>query len=95
MKQMFLIRYEQDFQHPVSPHLIENQELKEKILDKNVERVTTSITYVKLDKTYIITSFRHCFVKSLFFHQSEESQSLCLGGVFYETLAKYFIRFRQ
>ena len=30
MKQMFLIRYEQDFQHPVSTHLIENQELKGK-----------------------------------------------------------------
>ena len=46
-----------------------------KILDKNVERVTTNITYVRLDKTYIITTFRHCLVENLFFHQSEESHS--------------------
>ena len=51
MKQMFLIRYEQAFEQPVGAHLIESQELKEKVIDKNVERVTTSTTYVSLEES--------------------------------------------
>ena len=62
MKQLFVRKYKQDFQQPVSPFLIENRELQDKITEMKSWEGNNYHYLSETRKFYKMTTFRHCLI---------------------------------